>query len=63
MSLIFSEGLCLFVLVFVFFFFLASPNGMQDLSYLKRNRTCAPCIVSTVLTTEPPGKSLVLFFN
>ena len=26
----------------LFFFFLASPRGMQDLSSLTRDRTCAP---------------------
>ena len=64
-SLTFSEGffVCLFWFLSGFFFFFASPNGMQDLSSLTRDWTCAPCIGSTVLTTELPGKSPVLFFN
>ena len=40
-----------------FFFFLAVPSSMQDLSPPTRNQTCVPCIGSTVFTTRPPGKS------
>ena len=33
------------------------PQGMWDLSYLTRDRTCASCSGSSVLTSWPPGKS------
>ena len=38
-------------------FFLAMLHGMWDLSSLTRDQTHVPCIGSTVLTTELPGKS------
>ena len=43
---------------FLFFFFLASPVGMQDLSFPTRDQTRAPCIGSSeFLTTGRSGKS------
>ena len=35
-------------------------HSMWDLSSLTRNGTCAPYIGSAVLTTRPPGKSLII---
>ena len=45
-----------------FFFFLATPCGIWDLSSLSRAQTHAPCSGGTVLITGPPGKSLNFFF-
>ena len=44
---------------FFFFFPLALPCGLQDLSSLTRDRTCAPYNGSTKAspTTGPPGES------
>ena len=42
------------------FFFLATRYGMQDLSSPTRDQTHALSSESTVLTTGPPGKSLVV---
>ena len=33
------------------------------LSLVSRDKTCAPCIGSVVLTTGPPGKSQNLYFK
>ena len=45
---------------FDFFSLLATPRGMQDLSSLTRDQTRAPRQWKQgVLTTGPPGKSLV----
>ena len=55
-----SYAKCMFN--FNFFFFLAAPHGMWDLSSQTRDRTRAPCSGSTVLTTGPPGKSPMLNF-
>ena len=43
-----------------FFFFLAMPHSMWDLSCLTRDQTCALCSEwkNTVSTAGPPGKSL-----
>ena len=46
-------------LLFSFSFFRAAPCGMRDLSSPTRDRTHAPCSGSAVLTTGPPGKSLL----
>ena len=51
---------CLLYLSLLFFFFLSPPNGMWDLSYLTRDRTCSPLQWKCrVLTTGPLGKSLL----
>ena len=39
-------------------FYFASLCGIWDLSSHTRDRTCAPCSGSTVLTAGQPGKSL-----
>ena len=49
-------------LFFVFWFFLVAHLGMWGLSSLTRDQTHTPCIVGRVLTTEPWGKSLSLFW-
>ena len=42
-----------------FFFFLATPHGMQDLSSPTRDQNCAPLQwKQRAITTEPPGKSV-----
>ena len=42
------------------FFFLAFwPQNMCDLSSPARDRTCASALKGEVLTTKPPGKSLL----
>ena len=48
--------------LFFFFFFLAIPWGLQDLSSLTRDVICAPCSGSRVLTTGPPGNALTSDF-
>lgn len=48
---------------FFFLIFLSVPHTMWILSSLTRYRTCAPSIVSRVLTTRPPGKSLPSLVN
>lgn len=45
------------------FFFWATLHDMWDLSSPTRNRTCAPCSGSTVLTTGLPGKAPPYFFK
>ena len=39
-------------------FLLVVPCGMQDLSFLTKDRTCTSALEGRVLTTGPPGKSL-----
>jgi len=43
----------------LFFYFLAMPRGMWDLSSPTSAGTCAPCIEPRVLTTGLLGKSLL----
>ena len=47
-----------YFICFQFFYSLATPRGMWDLSCLTRDRTRAACSGNAVLTTERPGKSL-----
>ena len=50
------------LLWFFFFFFLAAPRGVWDLSSLIRDQTRCPLQWKHgVLTTGPPGKSLLFF--
>ena len=45
---ILAEASLVFVLLLLFFVFLAVPCGMRDLSSRTRDRTCAPCSGSMV---------------
>ena len=49
---------------YLFFYFLAAPQCMPDLSSPNRDRTCTPCSGSLeFLTTGPAGKSSGLHFK
>ena len=44
----------------VSFFFLVMPLHMQDFSSMTRDQTRGPALEDRVLTTGPPGKSLMV---
>ena len=46
-----------FVVIVAFVYFLTTPWDMWNLTFLTGVQISTPCSRSTVLTTEPPGKS------